>query len=209
MALVQITPPTVEPVTLAETKQHLRLSTAASVEDDLLNSYITVARKQAENLMRRQINDATWRLLLPAFPLNSKGAIELPRPPLTTSTSEVSITYTNSTFGVTTLGSTFYTIDINHTLPRIYPSENSSNENRWSDLDLADIPNAVTVNYVSGYSSTVADTTIPAEIKLWVKMKVGQFYEYREPITTDQYRQVPRTHFDGLLDAYRIMGEAT
>lgn len=205
MALIQSVAPTVEPVTLDELKTHLRLSTVSTVEDALLNSYMLVARKQAENYMKRQINDATWKLILPSFPSNGTGWIELPRPPLTTVAGEITITYTDTAYNSTTLGSTFYTIDVNHTLPRIYPSFNSSNENSWADLSVADRPNAVTVTYVSGYSSSAGSTLIPEEIKMWIKMRVGTLYEYRESITVDQYRQMPRTHFDGLLDAYVII----
>jgi uncharacterized phiE125 gp8 family phage protein len=204
MALVQTVASTVEPITLDELKNHLKLSTVITTEDALLNTYIQVARKQAENYMKRQIIDATWQLILSDFPADSRGSIELPRPPLTTIANEVSITYIDSSYSSTTLGSTFYTIDVNHTLPRIYPSDNSSNENRWSDLSPANVNNAVTVQYVSGYSS-VNSTLIPAEIKQWIMMRCGMFYEYREPVTIDQYRQIPRTFMDGLLDGYTIL----
>lgn len=205
MALILSVPATVEPVSLAEIKLYLRLSTVVTTEDDLLNSYIKVARNQAENFMKRQIIDAGWELLLPSFPSLSTGAITLPRPPLSTVVSEVVVKYTDTAFSVQTLASTFYTIDTKHTLPRIYPSKNSSNVNSWSDISIANVPSAVTVNYVSGYSSSQDSTLIPEEIKTWIKMKVGTLYEYREAVTTDQYRQMPRTHFNGLLDPYTII----
>lgn len=196
---------TVEPITLEEVKIHLRLSTATGTEDTLLNSYIQVARKQAENYMKRQIMDATYQLLLDTFPDNNTGAIELLRPPLSTVDAETVITYTDSSYNSQTLASTFYTIDRVSVLPRIFPSFNSSNENSWGDLTLASIPNAVTVQFVSGYSSSEGSTLIPEEIKQWIKMRVGMFYEYREPVTVDQYRQLPRTYMDGLLDGYTIL----
>lgn len=203
MSLLQIVASTVEPVTLDELKHHLRLSTATTVEDAELLSYIQVSRKQAENYMKRQIIDATYQLTLNGFPADGRGAIELPRPPLTTVSNEVVIIYIDSSFSSTTLGSTFYTIDVAHTLPRIYPSQNSSNENSWSDLSVASVRNAVTVQFVSGYAS-VASTLIPEEIKTWIKMKCGVLYEYREAITVDQFRRIPMEHFNGLLDAYVI-----
>lgn len=206
MALIQTSAPSIEPVSLDEVKLHLRLSTATTTDDAILNSYISAARKQAENYTRRQICDAQWQLVLSGFP-GEKGAIELPRPPLTTVSSEIVITYINSTFGTSTLASTFYSIDRGCVPPRVYPSKNSSNENSWGDLDLADVFNAVTVTYVSGYTSNTSSIAAPADVCLWIKMKVGQFYNYREPITNDDYRSLPNEHFNGLLDPYVVLGD--
>jgi len=210
MALIQITGPVLEPVTLDELKNHLRLSTVLTVEDALLNSYITVARKQAENFTRRQLCDATWRLILPGFPY-STYALELPRPPLTTVSSEITVGYMDSSYSTQALGTTFYTVDYNSVLPRIYPSKNSSHENSWGDIDLASVYNAVVIDYVSGYSSASTGTAVrvPEEIQVWIKMKAGMLYNYREPVTLDDYRRIPQEHFNGLLDAYVIAGEAT
>jgi len=205
MSLIQTVAPTVEPVDLAEIKLFLRLSTVVTTEDDLLTAYQKVARKQAENYTHRQINKATWELSLDAFP---SSAILLPRGPLTTVNQSVAISYTDSSYTTQSLssGSTFFSVDISNTIPRIYPSFNSSNENSWSDIEIANIPNVIKITYTSGYSSVVssATTRVPDEIKQYIKLRVGTMYKYRESVTIDQYRRIPNDFHVGLLDAYVI-----
>lgn len=197
MALIQITAPATEPVTLAEIKQHLRIpdstSGGSTAEDSYLYMLGKVARKQAENLIKRQCIHATWQLVLGKFP---DKIIELPRPPLSTVSTDISITYVDSSGATQTVPTTAYTIDRTAVPPRIFPSTAVE----WSDYEVStERPNPVTVQYVSGYSS-VASTAIPDNLKLWILMKTAQLYEYREPVSNDQFREVPRDHFNGLLD---------
>jgi len=201
MSLIQTVAPTVEPVDLAEIKLFLRLSTVVTTEDTLLTAYQKVARKQAENYMHRQVNKATWELSLDIFP---SSAILLPRGPLLSTA--VSIGYTDSSYSTQTVDTTFIKVDQANTIPRVYPSFNSSNENVWADLDVADIPNVIKLTYITGYSSVVstATTSVPDEIKQYIKLRVGTMYKYRETVTIDQYRRIPNDFHVGLLDAYVI-----
>jgi len=93
----------------------------------------------------------------------------------------------------TTVGSTVFTIDNNSEPGRIYPSYG----NEWPS-DVRDERNAVTIQYVSGYS------TCPEEIKNWIKMRVADMYENREGLTPEQIYRIPRTYIDGILDPYTI-----
>jgi uncharacterized phiE125 gp8 family phage protein len=200
MSLVLTTPPTIEPVSLDEIKLFARLA-ATTVEDALLNAYISVARNQAENYTHRQINKAVWQYSLDDFPA---WEIRLPRVPLLSTA--VTISFTNSSHGSTSVDTTFMTVDTANTIPRVYPSHNSSNENAWDDLDPADIPNNIKVSFTAGYSSVVstATTVVPEPIKQYIKLRVATMYKYRESITTDQYRRIPKDYHVGLLDAYVI-----
>ena len=210
MSLIQTVAPTVEPVALDSLKKHLRLSTAVTVEDELLNSYITVARKQAENYTHRQLNYAAWEMSLTAFP---SSRIYLPRSPVLaidggTQADSVVITYTDSSYNAQTLGATAYELDVSGTVPMVYPSFNSSNENAWADVTLADIPNVIKITWNAGYT-TVAPTTAlsdlpPSEFQQYIKIRAASMYRYRETITVDEYRRVPSDMHVGLLDAYII-----
>jgi len=196
MALILITSATSEPVTLAEVKAHLNITT--TLDDTLLNSYITVARLQVENYTKRQLLPATWKRIFRGFP-SSTGHIELPRAPLSTVSSNVVITYINSTVAgasSTTLSATAYHVDYESTPGKVYPTYN----NEWPTDDL-EVSHSVTIQYVSGYSS--ADK-VPDPIKHWIKMRVGEMYEEREPVTVDRIVNVDRRAFNGLLDAYSI-----
>lgn len=201
MALIQISAPSAEPVTLADVKTHLRIPTTSqggsTDEDVLISAYIKVARKQCENIIKRQLVNATWQLVLPAFPGGS-GDIWIKRPPMSTVSTDLVITYRDTSNSTQTLASTFYEVQYGEH-SRIFPAY----ENYWSDLDTIVHPSAVSVQYVSGYTSS---TAIPEEIALWIKMQVGSLYEFREPVSdiAFNFKELPRNSFDGLLDAYRV-----
>ncbi|MCP3680262.1 MAG: hypothetical protein GY782_08455 [Gammaproteobacteria bacterium] len=198
MALIQITAPSSEPVTLGEVKGHLRIDSTS--EDELLKSYVKSARHKAELYMKRQIMPATWQLLLDCFP-GSTLAIDLLRPPLSTASTDIVITYKNSTYGTSTLTSTAYTIDFDSEPGRIYPSQNSSNTNTWPS-DLLITTHAVTIQYKSGY---LRRNVVPQPIKQWIMSEVGAMYEYREPITIDRINTLDHRFIDGLLDEYILI----
>lgn len=104
MHLVQVTPPSAEPITLAEARLHLKVDVGAggtSADDSLIQSWITSARIEAETWTERSIPAQTWLLTLDRFPLYDGSGprvgsdlgvgawefleprrIRLPRPPL-------------------------------------------------------------------------------------------------------------------------------
>jgi Phage gp6-like head-tail connector protein len=95
VALVLLTPPAVEPVSLAEAKSHLRVDGAG--DDGLIANAIAAARQAAEDFCGLAFITQTWRLYLDALPATPLGwwdgaadgavaatqaAIAMPRPPL-------------------------------------------------------------------------------------------------------------------------------
>ena len=122
-----ITPPVVEPVTLAIAKQHVRCD--FSDDDTLIPVYITAARQMAEKYTRRAFFNQTWQLSLDQFPIFACSStlpirsrenwpfyssywdgitIRLPRP---TCVSVISITYIDLTGTTQTLPSDSYYVD--------------------------------------------------------------------------------------------------
>jgi uncharacterized phiE125 gp8 family phage protein len=207
--LVLTSESTVEPVTLAEVKTYLRLeSTDSTAEDTLLQSYITVARKLAENQTRRALVQGTYQLLIDNFE-NSTAVVELPRPPLSTVSTNVSITYVKDTTAgdTTTVDSTVFTVDPDSEPGRIYPTY----AQEWPS-DIRGQRKAITIQYVSGYTTA---NPVPTSILTWIKMRAAAMYENREPFITGTFgvggrmQEVPRDYVDGLLDQYRIMTVAT
>lgn len=202
MALIQTSVSTTEPVTVAEVKTHLRIpaSTAggSTDEDTMLSAFISVARKQCELITKRQIIPAQWQLITKGFP-SGDTPITIPRPPLSSASSDISISFVeDSTAGTsTTVPSTAYEVDYVSNPARLRPI----NGNSWSDFSPRDQMNAVTVTYRSGSATT------PEEIKLWIKMRVAAMYEFREPVamTAQSFENLPRNYYDGLLDEYRVL----
>lgn len=78
MTPILMTPPAIEPVSLAEAKLYLRLDGAE--EDDLLATLIAAARLMVEAASGRMLIEQGWRLVLDAWPID--GRLRLPVGPL-------------------------------------------------------------------------------------------------------------------------------
>ena len=76
MALVEVTPPAVEPLTLQEAKDHLRVD--HTDDDSLIDPMIKTARMYAEGKTRRALITQTWDWLLDSFPA---WTLTVPMPP--------------------------------------------------------------------------------------------------------------------------------
>lgn len=189
---------TTEPVSVAELRTFLKMeSTDSTAEDVLLGSYITAARQIAENITKRSLVTASRSLIIDNFP-NSTAVIELPRPPLSTVSTNITITYVkdNTAGDTTTVASTLYTIDPDSEPGRIYPSYG----NEWPDDSVRDQRNAVRINFITGY------TAVPEIIKQYIKLRAAGMYEFREPIISGiSIENLRRDYIDGLLDQYRVI----
>lgn len=205
MKVAVVSSATGEPVTVEEVKSHLRLDDSTE-EDTLLANFIMSARRLAENKMRRTILDTTYKVVLDGFPSYS-ATIELPYPPLSTVSSNVTVNFIMDTTIVddtTQVDSTAYRVDYDTEPARIYPVYG----NEWPScvVSSADRKDGVWVQYHAGY---INRSRVPDPIKLWIKMKVASMYENRQPGFEgkfySQHQELPHEYFDGLLDPYRIM----
>jgi len=195
MILRIVTETTGDPVSVLELRDHLRVQ---STEDDyLLRSYIRAATKLAENKTKRALMPQTWKVILDDF----IDTMELPRPPLSTSSALVAITYLDATGGSTTLGSSVYQIDSESEPGRILLGYDQA----WPEV--YEQANSVTIQYTCGYPlSTNSTVTVPEPIRLWIMVRAGQMYEYRTPLVDGNVpRELPRDYIDGLLDSYVVM----
>jgi uncharacterized phiE125 gp8 family phage protein len=73
------TPPAIEPVTLTEAKQHLRVDIAD--DDTYIEALIVAARQYAEEYLDRALISQQLAVRMDTFPYE----FELPRPPMATS----------------------------------------------------------------------------------------------------------------------------
>lgn len=78
MTPIALTPPAIEPVSLSEAKDFLRILTAD--EDELLGTLITAARLMIEAASGRLLIEQGWRIALDAWPQG--GEIRLPLSPV-------------------------------------------------------------------------------------------------------------------------------
>ena len=180
MGLKIITPPAVEPVTLAEAKLHLRVE--HDTEDDLISGLISAARSQCEHMLDRFVARQTARLLIDAFP----AGIRL-KPSIVTVDSLV---YVDSDGAEQTMDSGGYYLDDAQDPHWLLPAYGTD----WPTT--REEANAVRVTYQAGFE------TCPAEIRSWILLKVGSLYQHRE---SDSDRPAQASSFvDGLLDRWRV-----
>jgi uncharacterized phiE125 gp8 family phage protein len=172
MGLKVVTPPDVDPVTLAEAKAHLRLDTSAD-DDAYVSTLISAARERVELFLRRALITQTLEYTIDGFPA---GEIDLPRPPLQ---SIEWIKYVD-------------TAGILQTLPaQDYVSDVSSNEiarvalawNRYWPITRSSI-NAAVIRFIEGYGDDAED--VPQAIRHGILIEIANLYENREDAVVGQ-----------------------
>jgi uncharacterized phiE125 gp8 family phage protein len=194
-----ITDATAEPVTVEDFKLHIRMNSTETDEDAVLQSLIKSARKLAENRMRRNCCPQTWELKLDTF----KNEIILPRAPLSSASTDVAITFLDSSGDSTTLSSTVYRVDTDSEPGRITLDYGQTWPTHYA------VPRAVTIQFKAGYptntASTPATDTCPEEIETWIKMRAAALYEQRESHDEQRFVKMPHSFVDGLLDPYVLI----
>jgi len=186
MGLKQTSAPSVEPVTTAEAKSHLRVD--ISDDDTLIAELIKAARQLAEAFTRRQFITATYELKTNEL----AEIIALPRPPLQSVTS---IKYVDTSGDTQTASSSLYGVDTHAEPGRIILAHGQT----WPTV--RDEENAVTITYKAGYGDAGSD--VPEALKAAIKLIVGDLYEHREARTEMRVEDNPTAA--RLLWAYRIL----
>ncbi len=166
IALDIVTQPTVEPLTTAEAKSHLRID--SSTEDTLIAAYVTAARAYYEEATWRALVTQTWALRLEQWP--DGECLLLPRPPLQSVTS---IAYTDSDGQAQTMSSSDYVVYAQDP-GRIWLGYNKT----WPTATLRPGP-SITITFVAGYGLAAA---VPEIDKQAIRLIIGHFYENREEV---------------------------
>lgn len=203
MNLKTLALPAVEPVTLADLKEYLRVD--VSTEDSTIMAMAAGAREHIERFTRRSLIYTAYRLTLDTFPAGTD--IELPRSP--------AITAAASTIAA-----------INYATPRIrYWDEDGSQQTMTVDVDyellLDDNPprivvpalevwpitytgqrGAVEVDFISGFGSSGA--AVPPMLKTAIRMIVAHWFEHREAV--GQFGQEVPLAVDSILRLYQDGG---
>ena len=216
LSLQLVTPPTVEPVTLALAKQQLRVDFPD--DDALITAYIKAARQYCEKSTNRAFYNQTWMRSLDYFPLNGSYAtsrtpserqswpngvwywnrvtIDLPKPK---TVSVASITYVDSSGATQTLNPATYNVDTSSVPARITPVQGSL----WPIMQTYQ-PGSVKVTYVAGsYGDGVTINTIPQTIVMAILLLVSHWYENRSASSEVAMKSIPMG-VDALLSQERV-----
>ncbi len=196
MGLSLVTPPTVEPVSLAEAKAHT--NPCGSDDDGLLAGYILAARLHAENYIRGAIITQTWDAKYDhGWPMvwvrdYCRTRIELPLRPVQSVTS---VSYVDDNGATQTLSGSLYTTHLDRPVPCIDRAYNQS----WPSV--RDVSDAITVRFVAGY----LPEKVPDGIRQAILLLIGHWYANRETVNIGNITSELPFTTQALLDPYRVL----
>jgi len=157
------TQPTVEPITTAEAKTHLKVD--GSDEDELIDGYIAAARQWVENYTSQKLVTQTVQQVFESFPTD---CLELRVKPIQ---SVSSVGYVDTAGDSQTWSSAEYVTDLISNPARIAPGIEKEYPSTGDQI------NAITVTYVVGYGLAAS---VPERFKNAIKLLVGEMYENRQ-----------------------------
>lgn len=188
MAYKVVTPVSVEPVTLAEARLQVRLTSDDPTDEDaMLTAWITAAREIAEHYTGRALAPQTIESAMDAFPA-CDAAFELPLPPVSSVTS---LKYTDTAGTEQTVSTSDYSLSSydGRTISLAYGST-------WPVTQC--VKDAVRIRFVTGY------TTAPKAVKSALLLMVAWMFEHRGDEMTPDDIQPPAAK--ALLGTVKVWG---
>ena len=165
MSAKRVTAPTVEPVTIADLVDHLRLP-SGSQEHAQLQRWAVSARELVELYAGRALITQTWELALDVWP--ASGVVTLPMPPLI-SVSSIT-TYSDAQVG-TVLSPSAYYVDTWAEPARLTLATGSGLPAGLRSLA------GIVIRYQCGYGTNAAD--VPAGLRDAILAAVAYRWRYR------------------------------
>ena len=169
MTIVEVTAPAMEPVSLGDTKNHLRVD--IDDDDQYIQSLIVVARRSCEHIANYKFVQQTWNLVMDGWP--GSNVLELPKT-LSPLASVTHIKYYDEAGDPFTFDAANYIVD-----PYSIPARIVLQPGETWPADILRIVNGVEVQVVVGFGD---DPDVPMEIKQAMLLAVGHYYENREDV---------------------------
>ncbi len=195
MGLSLVTPPTSDPISLAEAKAHCRIT--SDEEDGLIASYILAARQLVENDTHKRMLTQTLDYTIDHdWPYSScyGPRIEFPIGPVQ---SVVSISYVDSSGMPQTLATSEYVAaNMGSAVQSGYPYIEPAYGITWPVVRCQ--PAAITVRFVAGW--TLSD--VPNPLMQAMRLLLSHVNENREAVASGSFMEVP-LGLEFLLSAYR------
>jgi len=161
-----ITGPSVEPVLLADAKEHLLIETANTDFDTYITALIKAARKYIEQRTGYICVSSTWNLLLDKWPTDD--FIYINKKPVTAITKVEYLPPSATIF--TELASSLYNASGKHNPPVVYLKEKPSLETGI---------NVVKVTFTAGHNLSGITDPVPEYITQAIKILLRQMFENR------------------------------
>jgi len=176
-----------EPITLAEARQHLNISEADG-DDDYVTALIMVARQACEDQTNLSLLTQTRR----GFAERFDSVMSLSRSPVQ-SVSSVNYYDTDNVLQTVSTDDYFFVNGGAH--GRIGFVDD------YSFPDVYKRPDAVQVEYVAGFGDAASD--VPSPIRHAMLLLIGTWYAQRESISAEELREVPNA-VQFLLSPHRV-----
>jgi Phage gp6-like head-tail connector protein len=212
MILELITPPAIEPITLAEAKAHARVD--SSDDDVYLTALITAAREMIERMTGRALISQTGRLTLDDWPRGGgteewwdgvrDGAlaaltaefVDLPKAPFLAVTSVV--TKDESDTPTTWAAANYYPTRAPNGYGRVNPKRGVV----WPIVTPYRARGGIEITFTAGYGAAAVD--VPVALRQAVKMVVLHWYEKREPASDCAASDLMPMGLGTILASYRV-----
>lgn len=165
VSLTLVTAPSVEPVSLATAKAHLRVE--HNDEDDLISEYIASARQLCEDYCERSFINQYWTAAFDGFPMDGE-AIELPRPRVTTIQTFV---YDDTDDAEQAVSASIYNESLSTDQARLTLAQGEA----WPEVGTTAAP--VRVTFKSGYGAAASD--VPPAIRQAIRETLEVLYRTR------------------------------
>lgn len=197
--------PRSEPVSLAELRKWLGLTDDNDTDQDAeILVLLAALRRYAEKYTGRRFVDTELELNLDCWPGHT---IELPVAPI------VSVDYIKyidtsgalqtlyDAAGSPSIGADLVSVDLKSQPARLQPAYGQL----WPYLRGYDF-NSVQIGFTAGYGTGGSPedlSVIPAELKVWLRIRLATLFENREAIAVEtrvSVSVIPRDHNDALLD---------
>jgi uncharacterized phiE125 gp8 family phage protein len=165
---VRTVAPTIEPISVAEARRHLRVDDTD--QDELIAGLIAAAAAYLDGhsgILGRSLVNQTWAQKYPQFP--SGAVLGLALAPVQSITS---VTYYDAANAAQILSSDVYTLLEDVLGPFVTLQADQSWPSTYCRED------AVTVTFVAGYGATA--TSVPAPIRQAMLLMIGAWFENRE-----------------------------
>lgn len=161
--------PALEPVSLDELKQHLRIT--GDEDDLLLDAYIRGARRHIETRLGRTIHATTWEVNLERWTARPTAL------PMATPLLEIQwIRYRTEEDQTLTVDPSIYTADL-YSIPgrvRLAPHQSWPSDALWPMAP-------ITIRYRAGMTGS-PPTDAPEQVRIAMLLLIGSWYENREAL---------------------------
>lgn len=199
MGLIIATPPSTEPVSLAEAKRQCRVHTSDTTYDAEIQAYLNAAISHLDGpdgVLQRALEPQTWDLFLDEF----SDTIELPlRPVISVDT----ILYYDTDGIQQGVNEDSYTVDLASESAWVVPNSDFS----WPETQ--DSINAVQIRFTAGYEGELDSgsyvSATPDAIRQAILLLVAHWFSHRsavEMVSSGDLVNVPLA-FDALVGPYK------